>query len=535
MSIGLRGPTNLFGHPTDQLLAELDSALSQWDAQDKEPVTKISFGHFPLSFSASSSSGRSLQDIFLKHSVSAYLCGHLHERFGNNLKRYHQLSNKFLSSQKFFQLGVHQTPLGSAKNCTPGAPPIEEFWEWEMGDWRKSRAMRILAIDRGHVSYIDINLGSGSKRTIILPTFPLDSRFMSRSSSHQLYECEHIIPPSYETIRALVFSVSPIMSVIAKVYDSRSGNLDLVLEEPMMNHVDNFSRGTLYTTLWNYRAFEDSSPSRFWLQIEVTDVMGRSTLSELRPFSINGLTAKVPWTWTEIFVMGCQWAALYYPILWSALYFQFFILLIPKVVQIFSKKQYTYKNFVAKRGFINGMAWVLHELSKITVVWLGILIYLFYLILFPWFVGHVFTEGGDKGYMTYMGWVVKTFNNKERHEYIGVPDVMVLVLPHLFFVVLPTTLASGALAAEQVIYREHVRSHSGKKEDDHDQYNKRGQTSNYNSNRKSKFLLEKRWIRKILLVICMAVLLKHLMVRVYCVIIFLHSGFQECVNTELPR
>ncbi|KAJ0044758.1 hypothetical protein Pint_05735 [Pistacia integerrima] len=511
MSVGLRGPTNLFGHPTDQLLAELDSALSQWDSQAKEPVTKISFGHFPLSFSASSSSGRSLQDIFLKHSLSAYLCGHLHARFGKNLKRYHQLSHNYLSSQKFFQLDVHQTPSRSAKNCTLGASPIEEFWEWEMGDWRKSRAMRILAIDRGHVSYVDINLGSGFKKTIILPTFPLDSRFMSRSSSHQKYECQHIIPPSYETIRALVFSVSPIMSVVVKVYNSRSGNLDVVMEEPMRKHVDNSSRGSLYTTLWNYRAFEDSSPNRFWLQIEVTDVMGRSTLSELRPFSVNGLTAKVSWTWTELFVMGCQWAALYYPIVWSALYFQFFILLIPKALLIFSKKQYTYKNFVAKRGFINGMAWVLQELSKITIVWFGILGYLFYLILFPWFVGQVFTDGGDRGYMTYMGWVVKTFDNKERHEYIGMPDVMVLVLPHLFFVVLPATLASSALAAERVMYREHVRSHSGKKEDDHDQHNERGQTYDYHSDRKSKFLLEKRWIRKILLVICMALFLKHLM------------------------
>ncbi|KAL5073336.1 hypothetical protein RYX36_012320 [Vicia faba] len=107
MSTGLRGPTNLFGHPTDQLLKDLDLELSQWDSLSEKPVTKISFGHFPYSFSAASSSGRTLKDVFLKHSISAYLCGHLHSRFGKNLKRHHHLSNGFLSLPSFL-LNHHQ-------------------------------------------------------------------------------------------------------------------------------------------------------------------------------------------------------------------------------------------------------------------------------------------------------------------------------------------------------------------------------------------------------------------------------------------
>jgi hypothetical protein len=141
MSVGLRGPTNLFGHPTDQLLAELDLELSQWNSQSIKPVTKISFGHFPLSFSASSNSGKSLKDILLNHSLSAYLCGHLHTRFGKNLKRHHQSRHPFFSFPKFLQFNIHQMSAGSNVNCSFEAPPFEEFWEWEMGDWRKSRAM----------------------------------------------------------------------------------------------------------------------------------------------------------------------------------------------------------------------------------------------------------------------------------------------------------------------------------------------------------------------------------------------------------
>lgn len=512
MTVGLRGPTNLFGHPTDQLLTEIDSELSQWNSTSTKLVTKITFGHFPLSFSASSNSGRSLKDIFLKHSLSAYICGHLHTRFGKNLKRYHRSGHGFLSSQKFFQPNMHQTPSESIKNCSSGAPPIEEFWEWEMGDWRKSRALRILAIDRGLASYVDVKLNSGSKKTIILPTFPLDSRFMSRYSLEEKYECQHMVPQSYETIRTLVFSVSPVLSVVAKVYDSISGEPNLVMEELMRKLTDNSSRGDLYATLWNYRAFEDPSPTRFWLQIEVTDVMGRLTLSELRPFSMNGLSAKVSWTWKEFYVMGCQWAALYYPIFWFGLYFFFFILIVPKALFIFSKRQYTFKNFAANGGFINCIAWILQELCNMHIVWYGTLGYLFYLILCPWFIGQVFTEGGSRGYMTYMGWVVKTSDNSERHEYIGSPDVIVIVIPHLLFAVLPTILISAALAAERRIYREHVLSLSGKKKDDHSPKNERPQVHHYQGGRRSKSRLGKRWIRKITLVICLAVIYRHLMV-----------------------
>uniref|UniRef100_A0A2N9GRB8 Uncharacterized protein n=2 Tax=Fagus sylvatica TaxID=28930 RepID=A0A2N9GRB8_FAGSY len=312
MSVGLRGPTNLFGHPTDQLI------LKFW----KEP------------------------------------------------KRY--------SPQPF----TISLPIVGISTL---APPFEEFWEWEMGDWRKSRAMRILAIDRGHVSYVDIDF-----------------------------------------------------------------------------------KGDFYTAPWNYKAFEDPSADRYWLQIEATDILGRSTLTELRPFSVNGLSAKLSWTWKEFFVMGCQWAALYYPILWSALYFIFFILLIPKALLIYSKKQYTCRSFIANKGFINGIAWVLQELCRVPIVWYGMLGYILHLILLPWFIGQVFTDGKDRGYMTYMGWVVKSSYGREKHEYVGSPDIMVVVLPHLFFVVLPCILVTGALAAEREICREHFLLRSGKKEDDYD-------------------------------------------------------------------
>ena len=177
MEIGLRGPTNLFGHPTDKLLADLDVELSQWDAEaPKSSVTKISFGHFPLSFLASTNTGKSLKDVFLKHSISTYLCGHLHARFGKNLKGYHTPK-----SGKNYQFKIHEGTLTDVgkENRSLKAKSASEFWEWEMGDWR-TRAIKIVPIDLGHVSFLDTDFKSVSRDMIILPT-PLDSQFMQRT------------------------------------------------------------------------------------------------------------------------------------------------------------------------------------------------------------------------------------------------------------------------------------------------------------------------------------------------------------------
>ncbi|XP_058005514.1 putative metallophosphoesterase At3g03305 isoform X3 [Hevea brasiliensis] len=437
-------------------------------------------------------------DFFSKYSINGQLA-----RRGNV---------NSVTLEKFFQLNMQQIPSGSAKNCSFGAPSAEEFWEWEMGDWRKSRAMRIMAIDRGHVSYLDIDFKSGAKKTIVLPTFPLDSRFMSTSSWHQKYECQHMVPSSYETIRALVFSVSPIVSVVARIYDARPGTLNIVLETPMTKVVVDMSRGDFYAAPWNHKAFDDPSPDRFWLQIEVIDIMGRSTLSELRPFSVNGLTTKISWTWKEFFVMGCQWAELYYPIFWSVIYLMLSILLIPRLLLLFSKKQYSYKSFIVEKSFFNGIAWVFQDLCRLPITWFGILGYLIYLLLFPWFIGQVFTDGEDKGYMTYMGWVVRSSNDNGNQEYIGSPDIMVVVLPHLIFVVLPATFVAGALAAERGMFKEHFLSLSGKKEDDDSgQMNKKSQVLDKQGDRRLKFYFGRRCIRKVLLVVCLGICWKHFM------------------------
>ncbi|KAK4743769.1 hypothetical protein SAY87_010081 [Trapa incisa] len=509
MPVGIRGPTNLFGHPSDELLAEIDAQLSQWDSPSWVPVTKISFGHFPLSFTAASESGKTLKEIFLKHSISAYLCGHLHTKFGKNLKRYHHSTSHMLSSSEmFFQLNMQPQASSKTENCSSGTGPEDEFWEWEMGDWRKSRMMRILAIDNGHVSYVDIDFKSGTKETIILPTFPLDSRFMYTSLFERRYACKLMAPASYETIRALVFSTSPVVSVMVRIFDLRGGDFSMVMESLMSMNGNNTYGGVYYSAPWNYRAFEDPSPSRYWLQIVAKDATGRPSFTELRPFSVNGFGAQPTWTWKEFFVMGCQWAALYGPLLWCVLCFLFSLLLIPKVL-MHAHKQFTYKHFVDKKSIFIGVAWILQELCNIPAVWFGFLGYLLFLLLVPWFVGHVFTNDG-KGYMTYKGWVVEGVSQKEGSFFLGHPDIMVIVIPHLVLVVLPTVLAAAALASEKIHYQERVRATLEKKEDDYSHQHKGPPVKlNSRANRPSKLRFGNRWVRKFLLIVCLGISWKH--------------------------
>ncbi|XP_068646398.1 putative metallophosphoesterase At3g03305 [Aristolochia californica] len=541
MGVGLRGPTNLFGHPTDQILADLDSELSQWDSQSIRSITKITFGHFPLSFSAATDLGRSLKDVFLKHSISAYLCGHLHTRFGKNLKRHH-ISGYPL--HEYIQLNMHQGNMQSielGKNCSNEDLPIKEFWEWEIGDWRKSRIMRILAVDHGHVSFVDLDLSLGAKKTIILPTFPIDSRIMQRVSTQYQFECQFMDTSSYDRVRVLVFSETKVSSVVVRIYDSKSGKFELVLEERMKKHNGNQSRGDLYSAPWNWKAFVDPSPVRFWLQIEANDTAGGSTFSQLRPFSLNGITARVDWKWKEFFVMGCQWSSLYHPMLWSTILFLLLLMLVPNFFLILGKKHYTHKNSSLElktsdmwKCLSKGLWWVLVGLSKTTPLWVFTLVYLLYLMFFPWFHGQVFTETGTIGSLTHRGWMLHTPGSDEI-IYMGVPDVMVIVLPHLLYVLLPTMFISGALAAEKAAYRMHYLSQSGKKNDDviYEGSKKKmipvTHLASYPNFLGLSCFYKWRWMRKLLIVVSILILWIHYrhcraLVKAYEMNPFLHSS-----------
>ncbi|KAJ1288863.1 hypothetical protein BS78_02G120400 [Paspalum vaginatum] len=505
MTVGLRSPTNIFGQPTDRLLSDLDAALSQWDNQStSSPVTKIAFGHFPISFSALTTSGGSIRDVFLKHSLSAYLCGHLHTNFGRNLKRHHKSVNHKLSSKQYYQFDIHEgmSTFFSKGNCSARTESVAEFWEWEMGDWRSARSMRILAIDSGHVSYTDIDFTFGSRDVIIVPTFPLDSRFMHRSSYPLDFFCQGTSTAHIGTVRTLVFARYKIESVSVKVYELHSGSFQLVLHQEMEKTSGKGARGAMYTVPWNWRAFSDEAPDRYWLQIEAVDMTGEIYLSELRPFSVNGLTAKVRWTWKEFRVMGCQWNQLYYPIMWTTLTFLVSLVLVPRTSLTFYENQIMLKflrpNMTRSSGGFSpvNFEFLGLELSNIYFILSGMLLYLLYLVFCPWLAGYPVTENHHKMYLHYRGWSTKYLTS--TMPYIGLPDVMVIILPHLLFVVLPAFLVIAAIAAERALYLGYQLSHTANKDDDH-----------YKERRYLKHTCIFHWFRKILILACLPIVWKH--------------------------
>jgi len=387
-----------------------------------------------------------------------------------------------------------------------------------MGDWRKSRSMRIMAIDKGHLSFTDINFKKGLKEILILPTYPLDSRYLSTTTLNK-YKCQSFNDTSH--IKALVFSSNPITKVTVKIYDSSLGNLYTVLETPMTKN------GDLYIAPWNPKAFMDPNPTRYWLQIEAIDFNNITTSSNSIPFSLNGFRANLSWTWKEFFVMGCQWERLYYPILWCFYLLMFTVLVLPKAITLLWKQQYTYLFYKANKGYFSLLTWVFTEVHNIPFLWKSMLAYLLYLLLCPWLLGQVFTEGGERGYMTYKGWVVN-FDDLKKLEFIGFPDIMVVVIPHLYFVVLPAVFVIGGVAADKAIYQDYVCSLSGKKKDDYGGINGRLNSSN----KLGCVLLKKlrKWGRSILLIFSLAICWKHFKVRVifYSNLLFSICLLQHC-------
>jgi hypothetical protein len=89
MTVGLRGPSNSFGHPTDELLEQLDQELRRWENEFTEGITKIVYGHYPMSFTTSTETGKRPEEVMAKNGVTAYLCGHLHATFGRRLYKRH--------------------------------------------------------------------------------------------------------------------------------------------------------------------------------------------------------------------------------------------------------------------------------------------------------------------------------------------------------------------------------------------------------------------------------------------------------------
>lgn len=452
MGIGLRGPCNLFGHPTDEQLIKMDLELSQWDTCAPEKITKIAFGHFPMSFTASTERRKRLEPIFSKHSISAYVCGHLHTAFGPNLIKHH----------------LHPpSKEGTLSNCKVEPQDGDgEFWEWEMGDWRKSRILRIIVIDQGHTSFVDFDfssLNASNHKTrdwlpaLVVPTYPLDSQKMERSRSLPLSS------PRQDTVRALIFSPRPLVSVVARFFDTVTGEL-LLLEELEMHLSSKAGEtGYMYVSEWNSTKYTDQFPTRYVFQVSAVDTLGTETKSSFRPFSVKKRVSELKKTWREFFVMGFVWEQVFIVLMWSAFTALLTFFILPKLFFHFLMQNGYYhrwffslfrvdtQKFTARKA-VKLFVWFFIQGCAGKVIWWGQLLVLVWLIFFPWFWGQALAEGSPLGFMSIRGWTVRLGGTLPPQSGLGWPDLMVVVLPYLYFVVLPLYTLIFALSAETALH-----------------------------------------------------------------------------------
>lgn len=432
MAVGLRGPSNIFGHPTDMMIEALDAELRYWDADPLALTTKIVFGHFPISFTASSKTGNRYEEVFLRRSVSAYLCGHLHAKLSNQLWRPHVIKGVGDSGQKTER---------------------SRFWEWELGDWKESRLMRIVAVDRGDVTFLDIKVNPGLEDdyfpTTILITYPVDSRSMS-----QMREDGRVVR---NDINALVFSLYPILNVTAKVYDSSRG-FRPVEEVPLQHATDSLSSQPLFSAKWNAENYKSPSADRYFIQVSVVDSHGRETSSTLRPFSVEGRLAPLPTSWLAYLALYVHWETLHAVLFWSNISFLTALLLLPRMVILFMEVSRPCQSQAPPaplssstgwRRLCSWLLWFLVEGSRSGVLWPIMGLYLVYLLFFPWFRANAASSDGDLGRMSASGWTMEPSGCPIKEEKLGVPDVMTITLPFMYLVAAPLLLIIYSLFAER--------------------------------------------------------------------------------------
>lgn len=493
MSVGIRYPSNLFGNPTDKRIEAVNSELEYWNSHSNVPITKVVFGHYPMSFTSSSEGGQRYESVFARQSISAYLCGHLHAKVSKQLWRYHQMRAEDHSSS---------------------------FWEWELGDWKESRLMRILAIDRGTVSFVDYALKQAFQ-TCILITYPTDSRNMNIMELESKGSLRN-------DINVLVFSEEFILNVSARVFDSH--NEFKIVEEMPLQHVSSSSAyKPLFHAKWNAENYRSPSPTRYWLQVSVLDSHGKKTLSERRPFSVEGKVGIPHRPWLNRLMLEVEWEAMYKVLLWSNLAFTLILLFIPKVLYHVLKKSSSYQRWafsilaspVQQRNTCFWLVWFLMEGSSSKLLWFSLSLYVLWIFQMPWFWGCATSENGEIAQMYLSGWSVPSSDMSWTNYN---PDVMVITLPFLYLVVVPVVVLAYSLFAERSA--AYLRHHRRRAEDRVNQADTTSESASFVSDspgpgaltklsyrKKIKFRLIKfcgGWTRRIILLACLVTAMIHL-------------------------
>ena len=236
LSPGWRRPCNFAGSWSE---AEAEAELGPLGAP--AGGVQLAFGHFPLAFiegrrveRRSGASASALGSQLAARGVTAYLCGHLHWRFGDRLHHWHSFESHMFESNA-------RLPL----------------LELEAGDWKQSRAWRLLALDASAagggapaLSFRDFAFESHKAGPlVVLITSPPDARYHHPTPQPSAA----LGAPATEQpfVRALVFppkGISPAQLTVTAV--ARCGDKEMGRAKLSRAAVGNGSEPTLSETVW---------------------------------------------------------------------------------------------------------------------------------------------------------------------------------------------------------------------------------------------------------------------------------------------
>lgn len=225
---GPKRPFNFVGIIDQPEIDEINHLIKQTEETGSNYT--IWFGHFPTSCILSSGSEHVRSLIKKDKNSLAYICGHLHTLGGLVPKMYTMQKGGFL--------------------------------ELELGDWKDNRMYRLMAIDHGIFSFIDIHHRDWP---VVLLTNPKHTLFFNplKETLENIRKSTHI--------RVLAFSMARIKTVRVRI----NGELWIDLK-----HI----KGPLYVTSWDPEKYSNGLHD---IEVYAKDTDGREK-TEVAQFSLDG-------------------------------------------------------------------------------------------------------------------------------------------------------------------------------------------------------------------------------------------------------
>lgn len=336
--------------------------LSTLSAESHDSNHTIWFGHYPTSAIVSPYPGIRMA----MRSATAYLCGHFHTAGGLMPVLHTQHRHGTL--------------------------------ELELGDWKKNRKYRILAIDHDLFSFADLNFEDWP---VVLITNP--KSFLYSSAAHE--PLQRILHSTH--IRVLAFSPSPIKSVKVSIDGVELG--DAV-------HVS----GPLYVLKWNPQTYNRGFHK---INVTVQDASGK-TGTQLHTFAMEeNLSLR--------FNFLQSWALLTDHYIWIRVVFVLLVL-----VQITLLVTFRCLRHPTLDGPLSIRSWIsvsLHILSKTNQFFYSFLLLSLYTVLGPWFIGEIID--GHIGFCFSFGVIVNGhFFEGSVTFFVGIVQVLFFNFPLMAYV-----------------------------------------------------------------------------------------------------